>query len=156
MNFEIKALPAEPFAPLFALTEEELAARDIVAETVTEKPSTPCRVSLADAEIGERVILCNYEHQHGASPYRASHAIYVREDATQAHLSMNEVPEVIQQRLISLRFFDARHMIVEADVVDGTEVSAALSSGFAPSGADYAHLHYAKPGCFAGAAFPVA
>ncbi|MEL7215231.1 MAG: DUF1203 domain-containing protein [Pseudomonadota bacterium] len=156
MDFQLKALPAEPFAPLFALTEEELAARHIVAETVTETPGTPCRVSLADAEIGERVILCNYEHQQGASPYRASHAIYVREGAAQAHLGLNEVPEVIQQRLISLRFFDARHMMVEADVVDGTEVRAALSSGFARSGAAYAHLHYAKPGCFAAAAFPVA
>ena len=155
MDFQLKALPADDFSPLFALADAELAARNIVAETVTETPGTPCRVSLADAKIGERVILCNYEHQPSASPYRARHAIYVRQGVAQAYPEVNEVPEVIQRRLISLRFFDTRHMIVEADVVDGPEVGPALAAGFALSFAAYAHLHYAKPGCFAAAAFPV-
>jgi hypothetical protein len=34
----------------------------------------PCRVSLVDAEIGESVLLVNYEHLPAASPYRMRYA----------------------------------------------------------------------------------
>ena len=38
------------------------------------KPGFPCRVSLVDAEIGESVLLVNYEHLPAASPYRMRYA----------------------------------------------------------------------------------
>ena len=48
--------------------------------TVTD-PSFPCRVSLTDREIGERVLLLNHVSHDVANPYRASHAIFVAEGA---------------------------------------------------------------------------
>lgn len=149
MDFQIEALPAIDFAPLFQMTDAELAARKAVRHVVTACPDVPCRISLEDAPIGETVILVNHLHQAGDSPYRASHAIYVRDRAAQAQPAVNEVPDMIKRRLVSLRFFDRDHMIIHADVVDGERTAGELSAGFENPNVAYAHIHLAKPGCFA-------
>ncbi|MFV0335178.1 MAG: DUF1203 domain-containing protein [Tropicimonas sp.] len=148
MNFLIKPLQGEEFTHLFALSDAELAARQARRMTVRAKPGTPCRVSMEDAEIGETVILFNYQHQPEDSPYRACHAVFVRENAKQARLAINEVPAVIRSRQISLRFFDQNHMMVAADVVEGEAVAEAISNAFDDNEVAYGHIHNAKPGCF--------
>ena len=149
MDFQIRSLNAEDFAHLFGLTDAELAAQNACRQVVTAKPGSPCRVSMEDADVGETVILCNYRHQPEDSPYQASHAIFVRENARQAWLAVNEVPEAIRSRLISMRFFDRDHMMVDADVVPGDVVGEKIAAAFENSEIAYAHLHNAKPGCFA-------
>ncbi|MCU9848953.1 DUF1203 domain-containing protein [Defluviimonas sp. WL0024] len=149
MNFQIHSLPAGDFSPLFNLTDEELAARNACRMIVKTKPGTPCRVSMEDAEVGETVILLNYAHLPEASPFRATHAIYVRENAVQAELAVNEVPQMLRSRLISLRMFDENHMMIDADVVAGEDLAHAISASFADTEVSYIHLHNAKPGCFA-------
>jgi hypothetical protein len=104
---------------------------------------------MVDAEVGETVILLNYAHQPAKSPYRATHAIFVRQNAEQAEIAVNTVPEVIRSRLISVRLFDVNHMMVDADVVPGDTVSAVISTAFDRPEIAYIHLHNAKPGCFA-------
>ena len=47
--------------------------------TVTAKPSFPCRVSLTDRDVGERVLLINHVSHDVAEPYSATHAIFVAE-----------------------------------------------------------------------------
>ena len=59
MSFQIHALPAEHFQPLFRMSEQELASVRATRMVVDTKPGYPCRVSLADAEVGETVILVN-------------------------------------------------------------------------------------------------
>lgn len=149
MSFQIHALPVEPFRNLFAMSDDELHALNARRMTVEVKPGSPCRVSLADAEVGETVILVHYEHQTAASPYRAGHAIFIREGVTQACPAVDEVPEVLRSRLISLRQFDEEGMMIDADVLDGENLSAALDTAFANARTSYVHLHNAKPGCFA-------
>lgn len=149
MTFQIHALPAEPFAALFTLTDAELAQRNAVRQTVTEHPGIPCRISLADAELGETVLLLNHTHLPEDSPYRASHAIYVREGQRQTRPKVGDVPDVLRRRLISLRLFDDHHMMIDADVVAGTDLAEALSVALDDPAVAYAHLHFAKPGCFA-------
>ena len=68
-DFRIVAQPAERFAYLFTLTDEELAAQGARRSTADHKPGFPCRVSLADAEVGEQVILTPFRHHDTASPY---------------------------------------------------------------------------------------
>ncbi len=155
MDFQIKPLQATEFAHLFDLSDAELADRKACRQIVTSKPGTPCRVSLTDAEVGETVLLFNYVHQAEHSPYQASHAVFVREGATQATLSINEVPDVISTRLISMRLFDHNHMMIDADVVDGQEVGAQIQHAFDDDQVAYIHLHNAKPGCFAASAHRV-
>jgi uncharacterized protein YbaR (Trm112 family) len=113
------------------------------------KPGYPCRISLVDAEVGEAVILVNFEHQPGESPYQASHAIFVREQAEQAFPTVDEVPDVLATRLISIRAFNKRHYMIAADVVDGVLLAEAIPAMLDDPAVDYLHLHNAKPGCFA-------
>jgi len=149
MSFQIHALPTEPFQPLFTLSAQELAEVQATRMIADAKPGYPCRVSLADAEVGETVILVNYEHQPADSPYRSTHAIFIREHAQQAFPEREEVPEVLQTRLISIRAFDENHYMVNAQVVDGSHLHDAITAMFRDPGVAYLHLHNAKPGCFA-------
>jgi hypothetical protein len=106
-------------------------------------------VSLQDAEPGETLLLLNYEHLAVASPYRARHAIYVRENARTATPAVNEVPGVLRTRLLSLRAYDRSGMMVEADVVHGSDVVPVIERIFSEENVDFIHIHNAKPGCFA-------
>ncbi|MEM7242862.1 MAG: DUF1203 domain-containing protein [Pseudomonadota bacterium] len=149
MDFQIHALDEAPFKPLFALSDAALAAQNARRMVVTEKPGTPCRVSMQDADVGERVLLLNYTHLPADSPYRATHAIFVREGATQAQITVNSVPEVLRSRLLSLRAFDDQDMMIDADVMEGAEIAPALKDAFERPEIAYIHLHNARPGCFA-------
>lgn len=116
---------------------------------VDECPGFPCRISLEDAAVGESVLLLNYEHQPAASPYQSRHAIFVREGALQAKLQPDEVPEQLRRRLLSIRAFDIENMMIEADVVEGTDLERVVERMFANQSVSYLHVHNAKPGCYA-------
>ncbi len=149
MSFQITALDHRGFARYFAMSADELAANHAVRVTATSKPGFPCRVSLADAEVGDDLVLVNFEHQPGASPYRAAHAIFVREGVAQARPAIGETPEVLRARTLSLRAFDESAMIVAADLVEGQNLAGALDRLLADPAAAYVHIHYAKFGCYA-------
>lgn len=150
MSFRIVGLLAEPFAPLFGMSDEVLAARGIVRVTADASPGYPDRIELRDAEPGETLLLVNHVHHDVDNPYRASHAVYVREGATQPFDAVDTVPACFARRLLSLRAFDAQGMMVDADVVDGREAAAAIERLFGRDDVEYLHAHYAKRGCFAG------
>ncbi len=149
MNFRISGLPAAQFTSLFGLSDSSLADRGIVRRIADRRPGYPCRVSLRDADVGEPVLLLNYEHLPTNSPYRSRHAIYVREYALEAKPSINEIPEALQIRLLSVRAFDDAGMMVDADVVAGTKLASNINRHFADKRISYLHVHNAKPGCFA-------
>ena len=149
MRFQISGLPVAPFSPLFGLSDAELARQGIVRHTADTSPGFPCRVSLRDAEVGETLLLLNYEHLAVATPYRSRYAIYVREHAEEARVALNEVPAVLRRRLLSLRAFDQRGMLLEADVADGSDIERLIEHMFERSEVSYLHVHNAKPGCFA-------
>ena len=148
--FQVVALKAQDFAPLFALSDEELKARNIVRDVAANKPGYPCRVSLQNAEIGERVLLLNYEHQPANSPFRASHAIYVREGVETAQPQPDEVPEALAASpMLSVRAFSADGMIQTAELTPGADAAAVFDALLARDDVAYLQAHYAKYGCFA-------
>lgn len=147
-NFRIVGLPASQFAPLFSLSEDELATRGARRMRVDAKPGFPCRIGLADAEIGETVILLPYVHHDVDSPYRASGPIFVREDATEANLAVNEIPELIWSRAMSVRAYNKESMMVDGTVVPGSEIKAHIERLFANPKIAYLHLHNAGAGCY--------
>jgi hypothetical protein len=149
MNFQISGLPVAPFSAFFDLPDTELAKHGVIRHVVTASPGFPCRVSLQDAQPGETLLLLNYEHLDAATPYRSRYAIYVKEHATEAHLSVNEVPDVLRLRLLSLRAFDKQGMLLDADVIEGRSVEPVIARMFERPEVDYIHVHNAKPGCFA-------
>ena len=149
MNFQIRALAPEQFQPLLLLEDAELAKHRAVRERVRIKPGAPCRVSLADAEVGEEVLLLHYTHQPADSPFHASHGIYIRPGVQRASPVVNEIPEMLYRRTLSVRAFDERGMMTGADLASGTGLHAALARMLGSSAASYLHLHFAGPGCYA-------
>ncbi len=148
MSFRITGLPAESFQHLFSLSDAELAAIEAVRVTAGKKPGYPCRVSLTDAEPGQVVVLTHFEHHPVDSPFRSSYAIYVREGES-TYDEVDRVPDMLRTRLLSVRAFDARGMLVDADVIDGRELEGAIAHLLGDPRASYLHVHFAKPGCYA-------
>src|SRR5262245_50622644 len=148
--FQIVALPSESFAHLFDLTDEELRARGARRMVVDEKPGFPCRVSLEDGEVGETVVLIPFTHHDVASPYRASGPVFVRQGVRTARPVVDEIPVMLQHRLLSIRAYDVDGMMVGADVVPGSELPDTIGRVFAAPAARYLHIHNARPRCFSG------
>ena len=148
MTYAVTSLPAEPFAPLFAMDDEALAARG-ARRVVADAPlGFPCRVSLDDAAPGETLILVNYEHQPAPTPFRASHAIFVRE-SVEPVATVDEIPPALRRRLLALRAFDQEGMMRAADIVEGAQADALIATLFDNPEIAYLHAHYAKWGCYA-------
>ena len=148
MSFQIIGIPYEPFAPLFALSDAELAARRALRVVATEARGFPCRVSLVDAAIGEELLLLPFEHQPARSPYHATGPIFVRRAARPAIVEPGVIPACVRGRLMSVRAYDSADLMIETAVCDGDDAAAVLTSQLANPAVSYIHLHNARPGCF--------
>ena len=149
MSFRIAGLSPEPFRHLFGLPDAELSRHGVHRFLADTQSRFPDRIELRDVAPGESVLLLNYLHQPADSPYRSSHAIFVREGAQHARVMVDEVPEALQTRPLSLRAFDDRGMIVAAELVDGSDMAAAVERLLADDRAAYVHAHFAQRGCYA-------
>jgi hypothetical protein len=147
-NFRIVGLPVAQFQSLFSLDDNELAQKDARRLIVDAKPGFPCRVSLQDAEIGERVILVPFVHHDVESPYRASGPIFVCETAKQIELAPGEIPDVVAGRIMSVRAYNDKGMMVNAAVTPGKELESQIEKFFGDAKISYLHLHNAGAGCY--------
>jgi len=148
-SFRITGLDPEKFKDLFARTDEELVAGGARRVVADKTPGFPDRIEMRDLNVGETAILVNYTHLDAASPYRSSHAIYVREGAGQAYDAVDEVPDVLRRRLLSVRAFDEEAMMTNADVIDGTDLRGWITRNFEDPKVTFIDVHNAKRGCFA-------
>jgi hypothetical protein len=152
MSFRIRGLEPGPFAPLFDLSDEALAERGMRRMTADEPNSAPCRVSLEDAEPGERLILLSYAHQRASTPFAQAGPIFVREGAETAYDEVGKIPPAFARRTLSARAYDRAGMMIEGQLVEGSELAPLLEDWLARSEVDVVHLHYARRGCYAGLA----
>lgn len=149
MSFRITGLDPTPFAGLWDLDDEALAARLARRVTVTAKPGYPDRVGLDDLEIGEQALLVNFEHQSGHSPYQSRYAIYVGRGRSVPAVVVDAVPPALAARTLSVRAFSASHDVVDAVLVEGRDLTPRIEALFADPRVAYLHVHYAKFGCYA-------
>lgn len=147
-RFKLVGLNHESFAPLFDLSSADLARRGIITRTADSETGFPCRISLEDAAVGDELLLLHYTHHSVASPYRASGPIYIRRGQSQRTLAPGVVPEYVARRVISLRAYDAEHMMLGGHVSEGALGAQCLDDLFADSSVAYVHLHNAMRGCF--------
>ena len=148
MTYVVKGIDPEPYRELFGLADEELASRGVVRMTVTDA-TFPCRVSLTDRALGEKVLLLNHVSHDVANPYRASHAIFVTEaDQTPAEY-IDQVPPVFGPRVLSLRGFDRDGMMAQAILTQPGEADAGIRTLFENPDIATIHVHNATRGCFA-------
>jgi Protein of unknown function (DUF1203) len=148
MSFVIKALEGNIFSNLFEKNTSELNQIGALKMIVEEFPGYPCRVSLEDVPLGEEVILLPFEHHKVDSPYRSSGPIYIRKGAKTANLAVNEIPKMLNDRLLSLRGFNINGIMKDAIVIEGACTSESIKQLFENQEIAYLHIHNAKPGCY--------
>jgi hypothetical protein len=129
--------------PLPAPLTDDPGAVRVVAD---EPHSYPCRRCLQDAEPGEALLLLGYDPFLGSSPYAGRGPIYVHERDC-APFQGDGIPSQLTRRLLSVRAYDERHMLVDAEVIEGSVLDDAAQRLL--DGASYLHVHNARPGCFA-------
>ena len=146
-NFKIVGIK-EDFEQLFSMTENQLRQIGAQRMIVDTKPGFPCRVSLEDANLKEEVILFTYAHHKVKTPYRSSGPVYVRKHATRADLKINEIPSMLNHRLLSLRIYDKYGMMIDAKTIMGNELQNEIKLILKNSNANYIQVHNASPGCY--------
>ena len=147
MAYRIAGLDKEPFEPLFGMDEAALAARN-ARRVRAEGGGYPCRITLEEAEEGESLILVNHVSQEAPTPFRASHAIYVREAAAAPPVYRDEVPAVLQKRTLGLRGFDREGMLRGAVLAMPGEADARIRELFERPEVASIQAHTAALGCF--------
>jgi hypothetical protein len=121
-SIRVTGLSPDLFRPLLAMSNVDLHQRG-ARRDVADVARMPCRVSVANAEIVEALLLLNYAHQSANTPYRSTHAIYVRNVAQQANDAVEAVPDTLASRLLAIRAFDATHMMFDAEVCESFEAA---------------------------------
>jgi hypothetical protein len=154
MSLRFVPLPA-PLPDLVALPPG--AVRHVVADA---PHAYPCRRCLRDATPGDALILLPYDPFLGTSPYRQPGPVYLHatspggqacrpDPADLVSTPDRPAPDQLTRRRLSLRAFDAQHLMVDAQITDGTAGVAAARQLLADPRAEYVHVHNAAPGCFA-------
>lgn len=147
-SFQLVGIDHRPFEALFELSDEQLKVHRAQRRIATDSPGFPCRISLEDAQVGEELLLLPYLHQPADSPYRSSGPIFVRRGVRQRRLEPGEVPTYVSSRLMSVRAYDAAHMIVAATVCEGVQTAQEITTQFRNDEVAYIQLHNARRGCF--------
>lgn len=150
MSFRITGLAVESFQHLFGLPDPELAKHGVKRNVADEKPGFPCRVGMRDADPGETVLLLNHTYQSANTPYHGTHAIFVIEGATLTYDRIDQIPDVMRVRLLSLRGFDKADMMLDADVIEGAHMEQVIDRMFSNQEISYIQVHNAKRGCYSG------
>lgn len=150
ISFRVTGLAPESFAHLYGLSDAELARLGALRCVVDATPGFPDRIEMRDLEIGERALLLNFTHLDAASPYRSSHAIFVHEGATERYDRINTIPDVMRIRPLSLRAYDANHMMLGAELVNGEGIETVIERFLADRRVAYVHAHNATRGCYSG------
>ena len=149
MTYMIKGLPRDRFAAWFGLSDEQLAERGARRVVADEDFGFPCRVSLEDAAAGEALILLNHVSNDVDGPYRATHAILVRESAQDIPPMVDATPPVFSGRTLSLRGFAGNGDLIASRVADPEEHDNAIRALLSDPRVDHIDAHNAGHGCFA-------
>jgi len=149
MDFRITGLPVADFATLLHLDDDALRAHGVSRRVVDAPDAYPCRITLEDAVPGEEVLLLSYTHQPTHTPYASAGPIFIRRTAVATHTLINAVPKQQRRRLLSVRAYDHRDWMVDAEVKEGTELESLIDRFLTDPQVSYLHVHNARPGCYA-------
>ena len=149
MTYVIKGLSPEMFDQYRGLDDTALASLSARRVTATSKPGFPCRVSLADAEEGEKLILLHHVSHDVSNPYRSAYAIYVREAVVEAASYRDTLPPVFSNRPLAMRAFSIEGMLTTARLALPGQAEVAILDLLADEAIDYVDVHNAAHGCFA-------
>jgi Protein of unknown function (DUF1203) len=110
----------------------------------------PVRCCLTDARDSTGVVLTSVMPFRGESPYAVASPVYVHAGRCRGHAEEpGAVPEMLRDRLLSVRAYDGAHMLTGTEVVRGTGLEGAIDRLLGDAPEAYLHVHFAGPGCFA-------
>jgi hypothetical protein len=75
-------------------------------------------------------------------------AIYIR-SGEKTFDAVGEIPEQLRSRTLAVRGFDVSGMMTGWEIVEGTDIETPIEHQFMNAAADYLHIHFAAPGCYA-------
>lgn len=99
--------------------------------------------------------LFSYDPFLGDSPYRQPGPIFMHTEPSCTAVQIktgDQLPEQQRRRMLNVRAFDAQHMMIDVDIIDGKNLLDRAEQFFKQQGneyVEYLHVHNAKPGCFA-------
>jgi hypothetical protein len=137
------------FVPIDDSVADAFRTAGGVGYVADSKPGYPCRQCLRDAEIGEELILVAHDPFTIDSPYRSASPIFLHAQPCAPDLAATAIPEQLTVRQLSVRAFDDRAMMIDAALIDGTELQATIERFFADDTTDRIHVHNASRGCWA-------
>lgn len=150
MSFRVRGLDPADFSHLYGLPDKELRTLGVGRYVADAKPGFPDRVEMRDAEPGEQLLLLNFEHLPMDSPYRSSHAIFVREGAEIQYDEVDTVPQVMACRQLSVRAFDTQGMMQDARLISGVDAAETFEALLSQEATAFLHVHNAIRGCYSG------
>lgn len=148
MTYRIAGLDPGQFKAYFGMDAGELANHRAVRTVAKASAGFPCRVSLRDADEGEELLLINYVNHSVETPYRNAFAIFVRKDAGEAAIFLDECPPVFAGRPIALRGYDGHGMLLTARLASPGHADAVIRGLLEDIAIAYIDAHNAAHGCF--------
>ncbi len=127
-----------------------MKSQDAIRRVASAEMRPPCRRCLEDANPGDKVDLIAYDPfpADAVTPYRGLGPIFVHTDDCDLFTG-DTVPARQLARMLSVRAFDADHMMVAAEVIEGSKLEEVSGGMLADEKARYVNVYNAKPGCFA-------
>jgi Protein of unknown function (DUF1203) len=126
-----------------------LRARGGLVCVADEYPGYPCRQCLQDAQIGEELILVSHDPFGTDSVYRSAGPIFLHRASCVSPPDDDSLPIQLTRRQLSVRSFDVEEMMIDAAVIEGSELDAAIKRFFGDRASHTIHVHNATRGCWA-------
>lgn len=135
--------------PIDPAVADELRASGGKRYVADVAPGYPCRQCLRDADVGDALILVAHDPFTADSPYRSRSPIFLHERPCSPPTDLTEIPDQLRVRQLSVRAFDLDAMMIDAAVIEGTDLDEQLRRFFDEEAADEVHIHNATRGCWA-------
>ena len=145
MRFNVTALDSTSAA----IYRDEIASGTRPGHQVTlAEPGAPCRHCLVPGAPGEEMLLLTHQPFTGDSPYTVPSPIFIHAVACTRYETPDELPALLRNGLRAVRSYDARHDLIDGEVVAGMDLESSIERLFEDQRAAYLHIHSATAGCF--------
>lgn len=121
----------------------------ITRYTADSFPGYPCRQCLRDAEVGEELVLVSFDPFSLDSPYRQAGPIFLHRADCSSNRDNDAIPEQLARRQLSVRAFDRNEMMIDAAILDGSQLREQITKFFEAADTAFIDVHNATRGCWA-------
>lgn len=141
--------PGFVLRPISSADAMALRRRGGTVYTADQHPGYPCRQCLQDASVGDELILVSYDPFTTDSEYRSASPIFLHRTPCTPVPGGPDLPDQLTLRQLSVRSFDTDEMMIDAAVIDGSELGEAIAGFFDNEESHTIHVHNATRGCWA-------